>query len=241
MHDMTSNDKLARLAGLLYLILLPTTGPAYFSGRLAVAGDAAAALANLEAGRALFELIIFVGAVGFVDFLVLGLVLFRLFSPVSKGAASLMLAFVAASVPLALAALARRIDVLSLLDGAQDLPALGGDQLQAQVMLTLHSANNLMLVSIIFWGLWIIPLGWLVLRCGFMPRVLGVLLILGSLFYVLTFAGTVFYSDYESTLFARIVGIVSGIPAVIGEAGTALWLLIMGARERRTAARPAAI
>jgi Domain of unknown function (DUF4386) len=237
---MTSNDKLARLAGLLYVILLPTTGPAYYSGQLAVAGDAAATLAYLEANRTLFELAIFVGAIGFIDFLLLGLVLHRLFSPVSKAAASLMLAFIATSVPLSLAAMARRIDVLSLLDGAERGHALGGDQLQVQVMLALHSSNNLMLGSIIFWGLWIIPLGWLVIRSGFVPRVLGILLIVGSVFYVLTFVGTVFDTSYENSPFARIVGIVSGIPSVIGELGTALWLLIMGVRERKTAARPAA-
>jgi hypothetical protein len=237
---MTSNDKLARLAGLLYVILLPTTGPAYYSGQLAVAGDAAATLAYLEANRTLFELAIFVGAVGFIDFLLLGLVLHRLFSPVGKTAASLMLAFIATSVPLSLAALARRIDVLSLLDGAESLPALGGDQLQAQVVLALHSSNNLMLTSIIFWGLWMIPLGWLVIRSGFVPRVLGILLIVGSVFYVLTFVGTVFDMTYANKLFARIVGIVSGIPGGICEMATALWLLIMGARQRNTAARPAA-
>ena len=94
---MIANDKLARLAGLLYVILLPTTGPAYYSGQLAVAGDAAATLAYLEANRTLFELAIFVGVVGFIDFLLLGLVLHRLFSPVSKPVGSVMVVFVAVS------------------------------------------------------------------------------------------------------------------------------------------------
>jgi hypothetical protein len=224
---VNSDDRLARLAGLLYLILLPTTGPAYFSGQAAMAGDAAATLANIEASRSLFELGTVVGAVGFIDFLALGLVLYAVFSPVSKDAASLMLVFIAASVPLSLAAMARRIDVLSLLDRA----AVGGDQLQAQVMLAMHSSNNLMLTSIIFWGLWIIPLGWLIIRSGYVPRVLGILLILGSFFYLMTFVGTVLDSSYSDTLPSRIIGIVSGIPGVIGELGTALWLLIMGRRK----------
>jgi hypothetical protein len=78
-------------------------------------------------------------------------------------------------------------------------------------------------------------------RSGFAPRVLGVLLMLGGLWYVSIFVGTVFDPAYDSTLFARIVGIVSGIPGQFGELGTALWLLIMGARERKTAVRPAAM
>jgi hypothetical protein len=235
--SVTPNDKLARLAGLLYVLTLPTTGLWYGITSSLLVSDPAATLANIQASRDLFEVAIVVGAFGRVVQLVLVLVLYRLFSPVSQVAASLVLAFIAVSVPLELAAVARQIDLLSLVDGAQGVSALGADQLQVQVMLTMHSYNSLFLASIIFWGLWLFPLGWLVLRCGFIPRVLGVLIILGGPFYLLTFAGSVFDPGYQNTLFARIVGIASGIPDLIGEGGTALWLLIMGARERKTVVR----
>jgi len=238
---MTSNNKLARLAGLLYLILLPTTGLWYGTARSLMAGDADATLAKVQASRKLFEVAIVAGAAGYVDYLIIGLVFYQLFSPVSKRAASLLLAFVAASVPLALAAVARQIDVLSLLDGAKDLPAVGGDPLQihlmqAQVIQALHSSNNLFLMTNIFSGLWLIPLGWLMFRSGFAPRILYVMLMLGGVFYVLGFAGPVFNADYENTVFGRIVGISCGIPGVIGELGTGLWLLIRGARQWRAGA-----
>jgi hypothetical protein len=232
----TSDNRLARFAGLLYLILLPTCGFGMFgAGRLVVAGNPSATFANIQTSRTLFELAILSGAVGFIDFLIVGLVFHRLFGPVSKSAANLMLAFVAVSVPLSLAALARRLDVLPLLDAARGLFVIGGDQLPAQVMLALNGSDNLMRMSLIFWGLWLFPLGWLMFRSGFAPRALGVLLILGGFWYVCIFIGGVFNPAYESTLFARIVGFVSGIPGQIGELGTALWLLIMGARERNTA------
>ena len=230
---MTSNHKLARLAGLLYLILLPTTGLWYGTGRSLMAGDAAATLAKVQTGRTLFEVAIVAGAAGYVDYLIIGLVFYQLFSPVSKRAASLLLAFVAASVPLALAAVARQIDVLSLLDGAKGAPTLGGDQLQVQVMEALHSSNNLFLMTNIFSGLWLIPLGWLMFRSGFAPRILYVLLVLGGFFYVLGFGAPVFNAGYENTVFGRIVGISCGIPGVIGELGTGLWLLIRGTRQWR--------
>ena len=97
-RKMTSKDKLCRLAGLLYLIMAVTTAFSllYVIGRFVVAGDAAATLAHIQAHRTLFEFGIVAGAVGFVDYLILGLVLYRLFSPVGKSAASLMLAFIAA-------------------------------------------------------------------------------------------------------------------------------------------------
>jgi len=229
---MTSN-KLARLAGLLYLILLPTTGLWYGTGRSLMAGDAAATLAKVQASRTLFEVAIVAGAAGYVDYLIIGLVFYQLFRFVSKRAASLLLAFVAASVPLSLAAVARQIDVLSLLDGA---PAFGSDQLQIQVIQALHSSNSLFLMTNIFSGLWLFPLGWLMFRSGFAPRILYIMLMLGGFFYVLGFAGPVFNADYENTVVGRIVGISCGIPGVIGELGTGLWLLIRGTRPWRAGA-----
>jgi hypothetical protein len=238
---MTSNDRLARLAGMLYLLLLPIAGFGFFgAARLVVAGDPAATLANIQTSRTLFESTILVGAAAFVLYLVVALVLYQLFSAVSKSAASLMLAFAAVSVPLSLAALARRSDVLSLLDLSR-LSALGSDYLPAQVMVALQSSDSLMRMSVIFWGLWLFPLGWLVFRSGFAPRTLGVLLMLGGFFYVFAFGGTVLNPAYDTTLVARITGIVSGVPDMAGELGLGLWLLIMGARERKTAARPDAL
>jgi len=203
-----------------------------------MAGDAAATLAKIQASRTFFEVAIVAGAAGYINYLILGSVFYQLFSPVRKRAASLLLAFVAASVPLALAAVARQLDALSLLDGAKDLPAIGADQLQVhimqiQVMQTLHSSNNLFLMTNIFSGLWLIPLGWLMFRSGFAPRILYVLLVLGGFFYVLGFAAPVFNADYENTVFGRTVGISCGIPGVIGELGTGLWLLIRGTRQWR--------
>lgn len=238
----TSNDKLARLAGLLYLLLLPLAGFGFFgAARLVVAGDPAATLANIQASRTLFEFTIVVGAAGFVGYLVVALMLYTLFSDVSKGAAALMLAFAAVSVPISLAALSRRGDVLSLLDMGRALSAAGGDALQVQVMLALQSSDSLMRMSVIFWGLWLFPLGWLVFRSGIAPRPLGVMLIVGGFFYVFAFGGTVLNPAYDTTLFGRITGIVSGVPDMLGELGLGLWLLVTGARGRKAAVHPDAL
>jgi hypothetical protein len=122
--------------------------------------------------------------------------------------------------------------VLSLLDSSR---VLGLDQLQSQVVQTLHSSNNLMLTSVIFWGLWLLPFGWLVLRSGVAPTVLGILMLVGVAWYLLTFVGTVLDASYQDTLLARVAGIVLGIPGTIGELGTALWLLIKGVPSRQPA------
>jgi hypothetical protein len=186
----------------------------------------------------LFKLAIILGAAGYIDYLLLALAFYRLLHSVGKVAAGIMLALVAVSVPVALAAIARWLDVLSLLESTG---SLDGETLRTQVLLAIHGYNNLFQVSAIFWGLWLIPLGWLVMRSSFLPRAIGAMLMLGSVFYVVGFIGPVFSSSYPAILAARIVGIVSGIPGFLGgELAICLWLLIVGVRHPGATARPLA-
>jgi hypothetical protein len=232
-----STKRVARLTGLLYLILFPTSGVAYgISQLLMEQRGASGAFAWIQMNLALFKLAIILGVVGYIDYLLLALAFYKLLHPVGKVAAATMLAFVAISVPVSLAAIARWLDVLSLLQSADSLNA---DTLRDQVLLAVHGYNNLFQVSAIFWGLWLIPLGWLVMRSGFLPRAIGGMLMLGSVFYVMGFIGPVFSSSYPATLIARIVGIASGIPGLLGgELAICLWLLIVGVRDPGATKRP---
>jgi hypothetical protein len=229
MRTEFSLKRFARLTGLLYLILFPTSGVAYGISQLLMQRGAAGAFAWIQSNPTLFRLAIVLGATGYIDYLLLGLAFYKLLHSVGKVAAATMLAFVAVSVPIALAAIARWLDVLSLLSSADGLDP---QTLHTQVLLAVHGYNNLFQVSAIFWGLWLIPLGWLVMRSGFLPRAIGLMLMLGSVLYVMGFIGPVFSSSYPSTLVARIVGITSGIPGLFGgELAICLWLLIVGVRS----------
>jgi hypothetical protein len=235
----TEADRLARLAGVLYFLTLPTAGPWFYVSASLLGGDAAT-LASLRAARGMLELVIVLGATGHVVQLVSAVVLQRLLSPFGKVAANLMLVLLATSMPLSFAAIAREMDLLALLDGGRGLSALGAEQLQAQITLTAHAYTSLANTAALFWGLWLFPLGWLLLRCGFVPRVLAVCVLLGGPLYIQAFVGPVFDPAYASSLVASVVGIVSGIPDLIGEIGTGLWLTIRGARGGRTATAGAA-
>jgi hypothetical protein len=171
----------------------------------------AGAFAWIQTNPTLFKLAIILGAVGYIDYLLLALAFYKLLHPFGKTAAARMRAFVAVSVPVSLAAIARWLDVLSLLESATSLNA---ETLRTQVMLAVHGYNNLFQVSAIFWGLWLIPLGWLVMRSGFLPRGIGVMLMLGSVMYVMGFIGPVISSSYPATRVAGILGIASGIPGL---------------------------
>src|SRR5262245_30048820 len=204
---MSKSDKQARIAGLSYLVMMVTVGAWYGVGQSFMQHAPADTVARIQANRHLFEGVIAVGAIGFVDFLVLGLLLYQLFSPVALTASRLMLGFVAVSVPVFLVAVGRQMDILSMLDAAGSVPNLQADQVQLQVAAALQSYRNLFLVTTIFSGLWLIPLGWMVGRVrGMMPRIIGGLLVFGSVFYLVTFFGTVFNPQYGSTAIAQVIG-----------------------------------
>jgi hypothetical protein len=230
----SETDRLARLAGILYLLVLPTAGPWYYTSAAMLGGNAAT-LATLEAGRRTLEVVILLGAVGHTLQLLAAMLLYRLLSPFGKMAASLTLILLAVSVPLSFAAIARETDLLALLDRAQELSALGAAQLQAQITLTADAYTSLAKTAAFFWGLWLFPLGWVLWRSRYVPRVIAACVMLGGPLYVQAFVGPLFDLNYATSLVSSVIGFVSGIPDLIGEIGVALWLTVIGARSGRRA------
>lgn len=220
----------ARGAGLLYLIVVLTGSfyLGYVPSRLWAHGDAAATVERLLQAQALLRWGIAAELVCHVAFLLLPLALYRLLAGAGRNAAVLMVAFAVAGVPIAFANVLHRLDVLTLLGGADYLHAFTRAQLNARVMLELDGYRHGLLVLKVFWGLWLAPLGWLVLRCGFLPRVLGVLLVLGCIGYLTDVAGTLLLPSYP----ASVVADYATLPASLGEIGTCLWLLLVGARAK---------
>ncbi|HRF82953.1 MAG: DUF4386 domain-containing protein [Xanthomonadales bacterium] len=223
----------SRLAGLLYLTVVVTGFfcLAYVPGQLA-APDAQAVLDNVVARQSLVQQ----GAAAFivmqVAFLLLALALYRGFQDVSRPAATLMVAFVAVSVPLALAALSHRLQALALLVDADSAQLLPPGQRQYLAHAALEAYRSGMQLVRVFWGLWLLPFGWLALRSGRLPRVLGILLVLGGLGYVLGVLAELLVPGYGAW---PLSGYLT-LPAALGEIGTCLWLLLFGLRADRTGA-----
>ena len=226
-NEWTANNT-ARVAGLLYLLVIATGifSLAYVPSKLGGHGDAVAAAGNILAHEELFRFGIVAGLACYTAFLALPLALYKLLSPVGRNAATLMVVFAATSVPISFVSIAYKLDVLSLLDKTDSLHAFTTDQLHAHVMLSLDAYRNGMLVSSIFWGLWLLPFGYLVFKSRFLPRILGVLLMLGCFGYLIDFLGTVLFPDYaESAISSYVI-----LPASLGEIGICLWLLVMGVK-----------
>ncbi|MCW8880428.1 MAG: DUF4386 domain-containing protein [Kangiellaceae bacterium] len=223
---MTKNAT-ARLAGFTYLLVVITGifSLAYVPSQLIDMGDAAATVNNIQSSEFLFRAGIVTGIVCYIFFLILPFVLFELFKEVNRTHALLMVILAAVSVPVSLFNLVDKVNVLTVLSGAEYLDGLNAEQIQAQVMLLLSSYNNGIAVVQIFWGLWLFPFGYLAFKSGYIPKVLGLLLMLGCFGYLIKFFGRVLYPDVDIPSFIR-------RPATFGEIGTCLWLLIMGVKEK---------
>ena len=218
----------ARAAGLVYLIVVLSgiLTLAYVPSQLIEPKDAAQTVENIRASEPLFRAGILAGFICFTAFLALPLVLYRLLGHFNRTAGVLMVAFAVVSVPISLANMSHKLDVLILLGDEAFLGVLGPDQLNAAVMLSFAQYNRGLLASALFWGLWLFPLGYLILKSGALPRVLGVLLIAGCFGYLVQVFGAILFASYADTIIAR----YATLPASLGEIGTCLWLLIMGAK-----------
>lgn len=222
---MTHESRCARWAGLTYLVVIVTGffSLGYVPGKIAAPGNPQAMLANIVSHEALFRAGIASFMVEQVAFLLLPLLLFRLLSTVNRVAAVAMVAMAVTAVPIALVGVAYRLDALWLLTGAGALPT---DTVNAMARLSLSSYGHAIFVANLFWGLWLLPFGYLVFKSGMLPRVFGILLILGAAGYLVDVFADLLLPLYAESTFSNYVH----LPAVLGEVGICLWLLVMGVR-----------
>lgn len=230
MSTVFSNKKLARIAGLLYLgvVLTGIFTLMYVPSKLIVSDNASLTYRNIVSSEPLFRLGIISGLLCYTFFLFLPIVLYKLLNPVSENYAKLMVLLAVMSVPIFFLNVQNEFTILSLINTENNQFGFSAEQIQSQVMLYLDQYNNGMRIVHIFSGFWLFPFGYLVFKSGFLPKFLGVLLMLGCFGYLINFAGHTLFPDYSK------IGISSyiSLPASFGEIGTCLWLLIMGAKDK---------
>ncbi len=223
--------KTARVAGLLYLFVV-LTGPfvlIYVPGKLFASGDATATATNILAHESLFRAYIVVEIVSELLFVFLVLALYRFLKGVGQQLAAIMAILILIDAPLAFLSVANHVATLTVVRGADFLAVFDEPQRNALAMLFLNLDKQGVLVSEVFWGLWLLPLGLLVYRSGFLPRLLGGWLIINGLAYItMSFTGLLLpqYLNTVSTI---------ATPILFGEMAFMLWLLIVGARVQPSA------
>jgi hypothetical protein len=211
----------ARVAGALYLVsnmFAPFT-LLYLPSRFIVRGDAAATARNIIASESLFRLGIVGNLFTFIANIFLALALYQLLKVVHKNMAALMVILFLVGIPIAMLNEVTQLAVLRLLSGADYLNAYATDQLQAIVYLLLGLHDQGLLIAHIFFGLWLLPMGYLVFQSGFLPKFVGVLLVIAGVGYVVqSFAAFLGY-NLNIIMFTG-----------LGELVFLLWLLIKGVK-----------
>ena len=232
---MIATDNTGRLAGLIYLIVVVTGmfSLAYVPSQITIPGRSDQTVANIVTMAPLFKAGVASFVVEQVGFAVLPLVFFRLFRLINRPVAILMVVLALLSIPLSLAALAQRLSALSWLTDPLLVRAFSAEQLHAMARASLESYRQGILLASVFWGLWLLPLGWLIIQSKYAPRVLGILLMIGGLGYLVDVFGQILLPAYSASSASDYVL----LPAALGEIGTCLWLLIVGGRWRKAAHR----
>jgi hypothetical protein len=226
---MTLTNNPGRVAGLLYLLLalLAPYRLMYIPNTMIVSGNASATASNIASHEFLFRLGIITDLLCGVTIVFVTLALYRLFKDVNHNLAVLMVS-VGGILPAAIDFFNPLNDAaaLMLIRGADFLSVFGQPQREALAMLFLRLHHHAVLGAEILWGLWLFPFGILVYRSGFLPRFLGVWLIINGIAYVvMSFTGFLL-PQYETTVSNYL------FPALLGEIAIILWLVIKGSRPQ---------
>lgn len=218
-----------RFAGLLYVLTsIPgAVSLIYIPNKLIVTGDAAATARNIVASETLFRLGIACNLITEILFMWVALALYDLLKGINRRQALLMVGLIAIPLPIVLMNEMNSIAALALARGADFLSTFSIAQRNAMAMLFLHVHGQAFVIAEIFWGLWLFPLGLLVYRSGFIPRILGVLLI-AKCFYFLAVSFVSVLAPQQVTIVRRWT-----TPLHFGELIFMFWLLVMGARPNR--------
>jgi hypothetical protein len=224
--EINSTKKQARIAGLLYLLasIIGFFCLAYVPGKLIVSGDATATANHIRASETLLRFGIASELTSFIIFIFVVLALYRLFKAVSEKHAVAMATLLLVSIPVSLLNVLNEIAALILVSGADFLSAFEKGQLDALAYLFLRLHRQGFILAEIFWGLWLFPFGVLVIRSGFIPRFLGVLLFIAGFGYLA--------SSFTSLLLPQYARLIDQFAMVLtaGELPIIFWLLIWGAK-----------
>lgn len=220
--------KTAKLAGLLFLlwIVIGFYDMLFVSPKIFVKGDFAASAQNIIIHELLFRTSIFSGLITNAIWIVLSLTFYKLFKQVNEYYAKLLVAFVLVQIPVAFIKAALSVTALLILKD-ETLTTFELIQRQDLAILLIKLSNNTVYALELFWGLWLLPLAYLIFKSKFIPGLFGILLYInGSVYLLLSFTSLVF-PQYKGIVFNF------GMPAMFGEVAIMLWLLLIGVRTNK--------
>jgi hypothetical protein len=223
---MNSINKTARIAGFLYLLYVVTSVIANRFGRF-VFVDAQVTVDHMMTRASQFRIGFVISLFSVVFFLLAAWYLYVLLKSVNKDLALLFLLLNLGGFAIWCFSMLYLFASLLLLSGADYLKVFQPDQLQALAMLFVNLYKNGYIVAQIPYGFWLFPLGYLVFKSKYLPKIIGILLIADGFGLLIVVCQRFLLPGYEgiSTPFM--------VVSFIAEVSLSLWLFIMGVKQQK--------
>jgi Domain of unknown function (DUF4386) len=233
----TSPRLWARIAGVFYLItiIMGVFAELFVRGALVVGDDAVATATNILAHEPLYRLGLAADLIMLACYIVVTLLFYDLFKPVGRSLSLLAALFSLVGIAVLAVNSLNHFAPLVFLGGAHYLSAFETTQLQSLALMSLKMHTRGYTISGVFFGIYMLLLGYLIFRAGFLPRILGVLMAVGGLSYLTNS----FASFLLPKLVARLpdIGMLGGIAELV----LCLWLMAMGVNASKWGEKASAL
>ena len=229
---MNSPKRLARIAGVLYLLVGIFGGFAqgFVYPKIYAAGDAATTAGNVVANSGLVRVGVVSDLFQATIWVFVAMTLYLLLKHVNKNVTGAMVVFAAMGASITMLNAVFEFEALRVTTGAVNLASFGPEGSNALVLLLVDAQHYGLLIAQVFFGLWLVPMGYLAYRSGWFPRALGVLLIVGGGFYLVDTLTLLLVPDFGKAIHAIII-----IPFTIAEIWMVGYLLVIGVKSVKAA------
>jgi hypothetical protein len=221
--DHLAQDKVARVTGGLYLGFILASFLADTVGHVGVS-EPQAVFEAIGADPWAFRLALVIALISAFLFLMAAWGLYVLLRPVNRDLALVFLLLNAVGVSIQCASMLSLVTAMLLGEGPGYLQATSAAELDGLTLLSVSAYKTGFVTAQLFFGTWLFPLGYLVFRSGFLPRFLGVLLLLDGVAILIWFLQALLWPDYEAIIYPGL------ILSLVAEAGLGLWLLVKGVK-----------
>jgi hypothetical protein len=227
---MNSSKRLARVAGVLYLLvgIFGAFAEGFVEPKMYVAGNAAATAGNVVANSGLVRMGVVADLLDGTVFVFLAMTLYILLKHVHKSVARAMLILVALATAITCLNAVFEFEGLRVATDRSYAAALGTAGSNALVLLLLDIQHYGLLIAQIFFGLWLVPLGYLAYKSGLFPKALGVVLIVGGACYLVDMLAAFLVPDLGQKIHTFVV-----IPSAIAEISMVVYLLVFGVKTMK--------
>lgn len=222
---MISNKKLARIAGLLYLIVIATGlfAEVFVRQAFKVSGDALATANNIQSSEMLFRWGLVADIINFVCGLPVVLIVYILFKRINKFLLQLALIFVIIQTAIIAVNLLNQTSPLLILSNNAYLKSFQPNQLATLSQLSLNIQGVGYAIGLVFFGFYCLLVGYVIFKSKMVPKLLGILYIISGIGYLINSFTMLLSKGFSNPIFSYVA-----IPIFIGELSFCLWLLIKG-------------